>query len=41
MSERIIIVEDEPKIAQLLNDYLCNAGYEITILNEGADEWRL
>ena len=37
MSEQIIIVEDEPKIAQLLNDYLCNAGYEITILNEGVD----
>ena len=35
MQENIIIVEDEEKIAQLLNDYLSNAGYEVTVLNEG------
>jgi len=34
-SKELIIVEDEQKIASLLEDYLSNAGYQITILNEG------
>ncbi|MEM6581897.1 MAG: response regulator [Pseudomonadota bacterium] len=36
MSEtHILIVEDEPKIAQLLADYLQREGFSTTILNEG------
>lgn len=34
---QILIVEDEPKLAQLLIDYLHNAGYEIAWLSNGAD----
>lgn len=33
---KILIVEDEPKIAQLLGDYLEREGYEVSILNEGS-----
>ena len=33
--QEIVIVEDEQKIAELLRDYLVNAGYKVTILNEG------
>jgi len=33
--QEILIVEDEPKIAALLNDYLSDAGYQVTVLNEG------
>ena len=32
---RILVVEDEPKIAQLLGDYLRQAGYGVTILGRG------
>jgi len=37
----ILIVEDEPKIAALLDDYLSNADYQTAILNDGkpAVEW--
>ncbi len=35
-THHILIVEDEPKIAQLLADYLRPEGYEVSILNEGA-----
>ncbi|MFA7555894.1 MAG: response regulator [Spongiibacteraceae bacterium] len=31
----ILIVEDEPKLAQLLADYLRPEGYEVSVLNEG------
>lgn len=34
-SQEILVVEDEPKIAALLNDYLSNAGYQVTVLNDG------
>lgn len=37
MSERILIVEDEPKLATLLSDYLAASGFESTILNNGTD----
>ena len=37
MSERILIVEDEPKLAALLSDYLTASGFESIILNNGAD----
>ena len=37
MSERILIVEDEPKLAALLSDYLIASGFESIILNNGAD----
>jgi two-component system, OmpR family, response regulator BaeR len=31
----VLVVEDEPKIAQLLVDYLERDGFEVTVLNEG------
>lgn len=31
----IIVVEDEPKIAQILTDYLKNDGYRVTVLEDG------
>lgn len=34
-STKILVVEDEPKIAQLLADYLQREGYEVSILGEG------
>ena len=36
MSQHILIVEDEPKIAALLRDYLVNGGYEVTVIDNGA-----
>jgi two-component system response regulator BaeR len=36
MSQHILIVEDEPKIAALLRDYLLSAGYQATLLDNGA-----
>ncbi|MFT3802711.1 MAG: response regulator [Burkholderiaceae bacterium] len=35
MAERILIVEDEDKIADILRDYLVNAGYETWRLDRG------
>ncbi len=37
MSARILIVEDEPQLADLLGDYLSNAGFEPHILADGRD----
>ena len=37
MSQHILIVEDEAKIATLLQDYLVQGGYETTILQDGSD----
>jgi len=37
VSERILIVEDEPKLAALLSDYLTASGFESIILNNGND----
>ena len=34
-SHNIIVVEDEPKIAQLLVDYLERDGFSVTVLNDG------
>jgi len=36
MSQRVLVVEDEPKIAALLRDYLANAGYEVNVLDNGS-----
>jgi two-component system response regulator BaeR len=33
----ILVVEDEPKIAQLLVDYLQQDGFKVTVLGEGTD----
>lgn len=35
MSDKILIVEDEPKLAALLADYLQAAGFMVSILSEG------
>ena len=35
MSARVLIVDDEPKIAALLRDYVINAGYETSVLETG------
>jgi two-component system response regulator BaeR len=35
MSERILIVEDEVKLAGLLRDYLAQEGYEVSVLHRG------
>jgi two-component system response regulator BaeR len=34
---RIMIVEDEPKLASLLSDYLHKAGYQTTLVADGRD----
>lgn len=36
-SIHVLIVEDEPKLAALLRDYLDAAGYRTTVLDEGGD----
>ena len=33
----ILVVEDEPKIAKLLSDYLQREGYRVTVLNDGTN----
>jgi len=35
MAERILIVEDEEKLAGLLRDYLAQEGYEVSVLHRG------
>ncbi len=35
MSERILIVEDEEKLASLLRDYLVQEGFEVSVLHRG------
>jgi two-component system, OmpR family, response regulator BaeR len=35
MSERILVVEDEVKLAVLLRDYLAQEGYEVSMLHRG------
>jgi two-component system response regulator BaeR len=35
MPERILIVEDEPKLAELLRDYLRQEGFEVDVLHRG------
>lgn len=35
MSATVLIVEDEPKLAELLRDYLQHAGYEASVLGSG------
>lgn len=37
MSTRILIIEDEAKLAELLRDYLIRDGYEVEILLEGTN----
>ncbi|MEN8135914.1 MAG: response regulator [Thermodesulfobacteriota bacterium] len=34
---RILIVEDEQKLAEILRDYLAQAGFDITVLDNGLD----
>ncbi len=35
MADRILIVEDEAKLAALLRDYLAQEGFEVTVLHRG------
>lgn len=35
MSQHVLIVEDEPKLAELLRDYFVAAGFECTVLGNG------
>ncbi len=35
MADRVLIVEDEPKLAELLRDYLVREGYEASVLDRG------
>jgi two-component system response regulator BaeR len=35
MNERVLIVEDEPKLAALLRDYLAQDGFEVDVLGRG------
>ncbi len=37
MSKKILIVEDEPKLAGVLSEYLTVSGYEPSVLNNGTD----
>lgn len=41
MAERILIVEDEVKLAGLLRDYLVREGYEVSLLHRGdaVEDW--
>src|SRR3954463_4835765 len=41
MNERILIVEDEEKLAALLRDYLAQEGYEVAMLHRGdqVEDW--
>jgi two-component system, OmpR family, response regulator BaeR len=41
MAERLLIVEDETKIAELLRDYLVKEGYEVSLLERGdvVEDW--
>ena len=41
MADRILIVEDEEKLAGLLRDYLAQEGYEVSMLHRGdeVEEW--
>ncbi len=36
-SEKVLVVEDEPKIASLLSDYLRSAGYQTESIGDGAE----
>ena len=41
MAERILIVEDERKLAELLRDYLARDGYDVSLLDRGdtVEDW--
>ena len=35
--ERILVVDDEPLVRNLLSEYLCHGGYECDLANSGRD----
>jgi len=37
MQKKVLVVEDEPKLAKLLSDYLLQAGYDATIIGNGLE----
>ena len=38
MAQKILIIEDEDGIIHLLNLYLRNAGYDVVVAKDGADD---
>ena len=41
MTQHILIVEDEVKLATLLQDYLVQSGFQVALIHDGAlvEEW--
>ena len=41
MADRVLVVEDEEKLAGLMRDYLAQEGYEVSVLHRGdqVEEW--
>jgi two-component system, OmpR family, phosphate regulon response regulator OmpR len=40
MGERVLVVEDDPRLAEMLSEYLGQAGFRITVVALGADALR-
>ena len=40
MAERILVVEDDPRLAEMLSEYLGQAGFRITLTSLGATALR-
>jgi DNA-binding response OmpR family regulator len=36
MADRVLLVEDDPRLAEMLQDYLGQAGFEVTVATRGA-----
>jgi DNA-binding response OmpR family regulator len=40
MAERVLVVEDDPRLAEMLSEYLGQAGFRITVASSGASALR-
>ncbi|HEY2276034.1 MAG TPA: response regulator, partial [Steroidobacteraceae bacterium] len=40
MAERVLVVEDDPRLAEMLSEYLGQAGFRITVATAGASALR-
>jgi DNA-binding response OmpR family regulator len=40
MAERVLVVEDDPRLAEMLSEYLGQAGFRITVANAGGSALR-